>query len=84
MLDDLKQKNKACVKDTPEWQQWKNNTPLNDKRLHSGASLRCCCRQICVCVMPRAGRCQTSLRLWNAGLFGETGPSFMRCFSLSH
>lgn len=64
---------------TPQWHSWKTKTCSSDKWLNRGASLHCCWKQICVCVMPWGGRCQTSLRRWNAGLFGGTGPSVTGC-----
>lgn len=65
----------------------KNNTALNDKRLHSGASSFSAPlprATVCLRDAPEAGRCQTSLKLWNAGLFAETRASFRRCSSQSH
>ena len=80
----MDRKNKDCIMTLPSGSLMKNNTSLSDKWLHRGAKLHCCCKQIRVCVMPRAGRCQTSLWRWNAGLFADTGPSVIGCLSQSH
>lgn len=76
MFNDLKIERRRLHNDTPQWHSWKT---ISDKWLHSSASRHCCCKRICVCVMPREGRCQTSFRCWNAGVFGNTGPSVTRC-----
>lgn len=79
-----KQQNKVIILEDWELAAVKTNASLNDRRYLRGVTLHCLCKRICVCAMPRVGRCQTSLSGRNAGLFTDTGPSFSRRFSQSH
>lgn len=79
-----KQQTKAIILKDWELVAVKTNASLSDKCYLQGVTLHCLCKKICVCAMPRVGRCQTSLSGRNAGLFRDTGPSFSTWLSQSH